>query len=119
LGIDDETLPRTELLKARGYPDEIVHTNGSTPEGTSTVSEPDERECGVCHGRIPPDRPINSPTCSGECATEWRLAQRRRRHHETREAPADVVELLTRSGLELVSVEVVLGGERWVLSRQG
>jgi hypothetical protein len=102
---------RSELLAGRGYPEEIVNTNGSEP----TVAE---RTCAVCDGVIAPDRPINSPTCSSECATEWRLAQRRRRHSESREPPTDVMELLSRCGLELLSAEVVLGEERWTLTRQ-
>ena len=85
-----ETLSRTELLTERSYPDDIIHTNGST-------SAPVERVCAVCDGPIPAERPQNSQTCGDECRNEWRLRQRRRNHHEGREPPGDVMELLMRS----------------------
>jgi hypothetical protein len=105
-----ETFSRTELLKARGY--EEVSENGSTLTA--------KRECAICHGPVPVDRPKNSTVCGKpECREAWRLAQRRRRYADGREPPATIFELVSRTGSELVSVELVLGGERWLLTRQG
>jgi hypothetical protein len=105
-----ETFSRSELLKARGYP--VETENGSTP----AVG----RECSICHGPVPLDRPKNSTVCEKpECREAWRLAQRRRRYADGREPPATIFELVSRTGAELVSVELVLGGERWLLTRQG
>jgi predicted nucleic acid-binding Zn ribbon protein len=112
-----DTMTRSQLLTERGYPAETM--NGSTPEGRNgSVSTAAERECAVCGEPIPPERPVNSPTCSDKCRDEWRLAGRRRRHAESREAPGSILELVARTGAELVSVELTLGGERWLLTRQ-
>jgi hypothetical protein len=105
-----DRLTRSQVLTERGYPEQIVSPNGSTPAA--------ERVCAVCEGSIPADRPSNSNTCSTESRDEWRLRQRRRNHHEGREPPTDVMELLTRSRAELLSVELTLGGQRWLLTRQ-
>jgi hypothetical protein len=114
-----ETLSRTELLTERGYPDQIVHTSGSMPRQPDLASTQAERECAICHGPVPPDRPKNSTVCGKPaCREAWRLAQRRRRYADGREPPATIFELVSRTGAELVSVELVLGGERWLLTRQ-
>jgi hypothetical protein len=105
-----DTMTRSQVLTERGYPVESL--NGSTPAAA-------ERECAICGEPVPPERPVNSPTCSDKCRDEWRLAGRRRRHAESREAPGSILELVARTGAELVSVELTLGGERWLLTRQG
>jgi hypothetical protein len=116
-----ETFSRSELLKARGYGE--ASRNGSTPaapeETTSGNVAAAERECAICHGPIPLGRPKNSTVCGNpECREAWRLAQRRRRYADGREPPATIFELVSRTGAELVSVELDLGGERWILTRQ-
>jgi hypothetical protein len=115
-----DTMSRSQLLAARGYPAESE--NGSTPTESELISsaDPPERECAICHGPIPVDRPKNSTVCGKpECREAWRLAKRRRRYADGREPPATIFELVSRTGAELVSVELVLGGERWLLTRQG
>ena len=113
-----DTLTRSQYLSERGYLVESL--NCSTPDRSSTVHEPAERECAICRGPVPPDRPKNSTVCGKpECREAWRLAQRRRRYADGREPPATIFELVSRTGAELVSVELVLGGERWLLTRQG
>jgi hypothetical protein len=110
---DSEPVPRGTGLP-RGS------LNGSTPDRSSTVHEPGERECAICHEPVPADRPKNSTVCGNpKCREAWRLAQRRRRYADGREPPATIFELMSRTGAELVSVELVLGGERWLLTRQG
>jgi hypothetical protein len=114
-----ETFSRSELLKARGYGKDGL--NGSTPAELITSADgAPERECAICHRPVPVDRPKNSTVCGNtECREAWRLAQRRRRYADGREPPATIFELVSRTGAELVSVELVLGGERWLLTRQG
>jgi hypothetical protein len=113
-----ETFSRSELLKARGYGE--MSPNGSTPAPIETPNGSDVRSCAICHGPIPVDRPKNSTVCgNAECREAWRLAQRRRRYEEGREPPATVLEFVSRTGAELISVELALGEERWLLTRQG
>ena len=112
-----ETFSRSELLKARGYGD--VSQNGSTPAPIETENRSDVRSCAICHGPVPSDRPKNSTVCGNpECRDVWRLAQRRRRYADSRQPPATIFEPVSRTGAELVSVELVLGEERWLLTRQ-
>jgi hypothetical protein len=111
-----DTMSRSQLLRERGYPDETV--NGSTPAEVETKHGSDTRLCAICHEPIPPDRPRNSTVCANpECREAWRLAQRRRRYEEGREAPTSIFELVSRTGAELVSCELALGGETWILTR--
>jgi hypothetical protein len=113
-----ETFSRSELLKARGYGKDSE--NGSTPTTVDTQTGSDVRLCAICHGPVPADRPKNSTVCGNpDCREAWRLAQRRRRYEEGREQPTTILELVSRTGAELVSVELALGGERWLLTRQG
>jgi hypothetical protein len=116
-----ETFSRSELLKARGY--ETDSNKGSTPEAELAISadrSAAERVCAICHGPVDPGRPKNSTVCGNpECREAWRLAQRRRRYADGREPPATIFELVSRTGAELISVELTLGGECWLLTRQG
>jgi hypothetical protein len=105
-----DTLTRSQYLSERDHP--VERLNGSTPAVA-------ERECAICYAPIPVDRPKNSTVCGKpECREAWRLAQRRRRYADGREPPATIFELVSRTGAELVSVELVLGGERWLITRQ-
>jgi hypothetical protein len=114
-----DTMTRSQVLTERGYP--VENQNGSTPAGSNgSVATDAERECAICHGPVPADRPKNSTVCANpEWREAWRLAQRRRRHHESREAPTSILELVSRTGGELVAVELLVGGETWLLTRQG
>ena len=63
-----ETFSRSELLKARGYgkdsensstPAAVENRNGSVPTNG-------ERECSICHGPVPPDRPRSSRSAGSQ-----------------------------------------------------
>jgi hypothetical protein len=74
-----DTLTRTELLRARGYSDEVLnghngHSNGAAPP---RAAEPEtsaplaangaEPACAECGKPIPASRASNAVTCSPEC----------------------------------------------------
>ena len=91
-----DTLTRTEALKERGYPPEIVNGNGSAvaPPQPAEVAVPAEhsdgegRRCSECGGPIPLEFHTNRKTCSRACSDHREARQSGSRSRERgRNAP--------------------------------
>ena len=108
-----DTMTRTETLKARGYPDEIINGNGNGHGPAELVQqvvldEPESPACSVCSGPIPPARArAGSRTCDDpECIRSAKRARQRAATERRKASPPDrpAVEVSRISEIRLAPV---------------
>jgi hypothetical protein len=94
-------------------------------EGTFEDHESDDQELVVDDrelldegAKILDENPYENGSGILDTREGWRLAQRLLRYPDGREPPATILEMVSRTGAAVVSVELVLDGERWLLTRQ-